>query len=173
MRPGALVLLVLLAAAGSATAWAHWPDEPLPAGAVADRVVVLKGARELRLERGGEALKTYRVALGRQPLGHKLQEGDGRTPEGVYRIESRSATSGYHRALRISYPDAADRALAASLGISPGGDVLVHGLPRGLGPVGRLHRLTDWTRGCIAVTNREIDEIWRAVPDGTPIEIRP
>jgi murein L,D-transpeptidase YafK len=173
MRPKGLALLLALATAGSAMVWAHWPGHPPPAGVVADRVVVLKGARELRIERGGVSLKTYRVALGRQPKGHKLHEGDDRTPEGTYRIDSRNARSAYHRALHVSYPNGVDRAIAARFGVSPGGDILVHGLGNGLGFLGRLHRLTDWTRGCIAVTNREIEEIWRAVPDGTPIEIRP
>jgi murein L,D-transpeptidase YafK len=144
-----------------------------PAVFAADSVVVEKGARRLTLLRGGQPLRIYYVALGRNPVGDKQRLGDGRTPEGVYRIESRNANSRYYRALRISYPDPAHARRARSLGVSPGGDIMIHGLPNGKGGVGAAHRAADWTEGCIALTNQEIDEIWRAVPDGTPIEIRP
>ena len=164
----------VLLAAGAALAWANLPDSPpLPAGAVADRVVVDKGERTLTLVRGGRVLKTYRVSLGGQPVGHKRREGDERTPEGVYRLDYRKDDSSAHRALHISYPDSADQARARAAGEDPGGLIMIHGLWNGLGWLGRLHRLRDWTDGCVAVTNREMDEIWRAVPVGTPIEIRP
>jgi len=154
--------------------WANLPDSPpLPAGAVADRVVVEKGAHTLTLLRHGAALKTYRVSLGGHPRGPKREEGDERTPEGVYRLDSRNPRSSAHLALHISYPDSADAARARTRGVQPGGLIMVHGISNGLGWLGRLHRLADWTDGCVAVTNREMDEIWRAVPTGTPIEIRP
>ena len=140
---------------------------------VADRVVVEKAARTLTLYRAGQAVKTYRVALGREPVGHKLQEGDGRTPEGTYRIDFHKRDSAFHRALHISYPNAADRAQARARGVSPGGDIMIHGLPNGAVAAGAAHRLRDWTEGCIAVTNSEIEELWTAVPDGTLVEIRP
>jgi len=153
--------------------WANAPDGPLPAGAVADRVVVDKSERTLTLLRRGAVLKTYRVSLGGEPAGPKRREGDERTPEGVYRLDYRKADSSAHRALHISYPDSADAARAKAEGADPGGLIMVHGITNGLGWIGRLHRVMDWTDGCVAVTNREMDEIWRAVPTGTPIEIRP
>lgn len=166
--------LALLSLVAGALGWANLPDgEPLPAGAVADRVVVDKSERALRLVRGGRVLKTYRVSLGGAPVGHKQREGDERTPEGRYVLDWRNPNSAMHRSLHVSYPDPADVARARAAGVPPGGDIMVHGIRDGLGWVGKLHRLVDWTDGCIAVTNREMDEIWRAVPDGTPIEIRP
>jgi murein L,D-transpeptidase YafK len=100
-------------------------------------------------------------------------ERDARTPEGRYLIDSRNVASAYHKALHISYPNADDRKRAAKLGVSPGGAVMIHGLPNGKGWLGGAHRLYDWTLGCIAVTDQEIDEIWNLVPTGTPVEIRP
>ena len=117
-------------------------------------------------------IKSYRVSLGRNPLGPKQQEGDKRTPEGLYRIDKRNEKSGFHRALHVSYPESRDFAAAAARGVSPGGDIMIHGLHNGLGWMGKLHRLVDWTAGCIAVTDPEIEEIWAAVPDGTPVEIK-
>lgn len=164
----------LLLTAGAVVGWANVPDAPpLHAGAVADRVVVDKSERTLTLLHHGSALKTYRVSLGGQPVGHKRREGDERTPEGVYTLDYRKADSSAHRALHISYPNGADQARARAAGEDPGGLIMIHGLWNGVGWLGRLHRLRDWTDGCVAVTNREMDEIWRAVPVGTPIEIRP
>lgn len=145
----------------------------MPATAQADKVLVLKSERRLTLLRDGKPLKSYRVALGWGPVGHKEREGDGKTPEGTYAIDSRNASSAFHKGLHISYPNAQDRAAAAKLGVSPGGDIMIHGMKNGLGWIGNLHRLIDWTNGCIAVTDQEITEIWRAVPNDTPIEIRP
>lgn len=153
--------------------YARWPREPLPPDVRADRVVVRKGARTLELYRSGRLLRAYPIALGRDPLGHKQQEGDGRTPEGRYVLDYRNPRSSYHKALHVSYPSAADSASARSRGVNPGGQIMVHGVRNGLGFVGRLHRIFDWTDGCIAVTDQEIDEIWRSVADGTPIEIEP
>lgn len=146
---------------------------PLPPAVVADRIVVHKAERELLLVAGGETLKRYHIALGGHPRGHKTQEGDRRTPEGVYRIAGRNPRSAYHLSLRISYPNEDDRIQTVHRGVSPGGDIMIHGLPNGFGWIGRLHRWVDWTAGCIAVTDSEIEEIWRSVPDGTPVEIKP
>lgn len=146
---------------------------PLSSALLADRVVVHKAERELLLVAEGKILKRYRIALGGHPRGHKTQEGDRRTPEGVYRIAGRNPRSAYHLSLRISYPNEEDRTQAARRGVSPGGDIMIHGLPNGFGWIGRLHRWADWTAGCIAVTDSEIEEIWRSVPDGTPVEIKP
>lgn len=138
-----------------------------------DRVLVLKKARILRLLDRGRALKEYRVALGGEPIGPKTRQGDHKTPEGMYVLDRRNAHSKFYRSIHISYPNTADRARARRLGISAGGDIMIHGLPNGYGWIGKEHRSRDWTDGCIAVTNEEMDEIWKAVPDGTPIEIRP
>jgi murein L,D-transpeptidase YafK len=145
---------------------------PVPPGAVADRIVVEKAARRMHLMRAGATLKTYRVSLGRNPVGHKQQEGDSRTPEGTYIIDSRNPQSRFHLSLRISYPNAADRRSAASRGVPPGGDIFIHGLPNGMASTAPF-AVRDWTDGCIAVTNGEIREIWAMVKDGTPIEIKP
>lgn len=165
--------LALLLVAGALTAYRFWPTTPIPPGAHADRVLILKGERALVLLRDGKPLKRYRVALGRDPRGPKQRQGDSRTPEGLYRIDARNAASRFHLALHISYPGAADRRRARQEGIAPGGDIMIHGMRNGWGWIGPLHRLIDWTDGCIAVTDREMDEIWRAVPAGTPVEIRP
>jgi murein L,D-transpeptidase YafK len=139
----------------------------------ADRVVVLKKERTLQLLSHEKVIKTYKVALGGDPVGPKARQGDHKTPEGVYVLDSRNAHSQFYKSIHISYPNAGDRAAARQKGASPGGDVFVHGLPNGYGWVGASHRLKDWTDGCVAVTDQEIDEIWQAVADGTPIEIRP
>ena len=149
------------------------PDHSLPPIGVADWILVEKKARRLTLFRNNRPLKSYDIALGRQPDGPKRFQGDNKTPEGRYRIASRKQNSDFHRALRISYPSPEDAAFAAKQKRSAGGDIMIHGLPNGMGSLGRLHLLRDWTAGCIAVTNAEIEELWRAVPDGTPIEIRP
>lgn len=144
-----------------------------PRGLVADSLVVDKSERRLELWSRGKAANVYSIALGGNPVDPKRCEGDGRTPEGRYRISGRNPNTAYHRSLRISYPDAADRRDARRLGCLPGGDVMIHGLAPGFGWLGAAHRLRDWTRGCIAVTDGEIEELWKAVPDGTPIVIRP
>jgi murein L,D-transpeptidase YafK len=139
----------------------------------ADRIVIVKSARTLTLLRQGQVLKTYKVALGQEPVGPKTQRGDSRTPEGDYVIDSRNPHSQFHLSLHVSYPNAADRARAVKLGVSPGGDIMIHGLPPAYAYLGALHRQTDWTLGCIAVTNAEIEEIWSLVPNGTKVEIKP
>lgn len=139
----------------------------------ADRVLVLKKERTFQLVRNGEIIKSYKVALGGDPIGPKRAQGDHKTPEGVYVLDFRNPHSQFYKSIHISYPNANDRAQARKRGVSPGGDVFVHGLPKGYAWVGASHRLKDWTDGCIAVTNAEIDEIWNSVADGTPIEIRP
>jgi len=154
-------------------AWANWPTERLGTGTRADLVVVRKSARVLELYQADSLLKSYAVSLGSDPLGPKRAEGDGRTPEGTYVLDYRKSDSSFHRALHISYPSASDTAQATANGLNPGGSIMVHGLPNGLGFLGRLHRYFDWTEGCVAVTNREIEEIWAAVADGTRIRVEP
>jgi lipoprotein-anchoring transpeptidase ErfK/SrfK len=149
------------------------PDRSLSPFGVADWILVEKKARRLTLFRNHKPFKSYDIALGRQPEGPKRFQGDNKTPEGRYRIDSRKKNSDYYRALHISYPNSDDAAYATKQKRSAGGDIMIHGLPKGMGSLGPFHRLRDWTAGCIAVTNTEIEELWRAIPDGTPIEIRP
>jgi murein L,D-transpeptidase YafK len=139
----------------------------------ADRILVLKSQHVLALFNHGKQIKTYKVALGGNPVGAKDRQGDHKTPEGHYIIDAKNERSQFHLALHISYPNAKDQARAATAGVSSGGDIMIHGLPPNFAWVGPLHRQTDWTDGCIAVTNAEIEEIWNLVPVGTPVDIQP
>ena len=127
----------------------------------------------MTLESNGHVLKTYRVALGGDPIGAKERQGDHKTPEGLYLVDAKNAQSQFYMALHISYPSAADRVRARKLGVSPGGDVEIHGLGKKYGWIGARHRLSDWTDGCVAVTNEEIEEIFKLVAVGTRVELRP
>lgn len=138
----------------------------------ADRVLVRKAQRRLELYREGRLLRSFRVALGFEPVGDKRHQGDGRTPEGVYTL-SRQQTRRYGPGLHVSYPRAGDARRAEAAGVDPGGDIYIHGLPVGLSVIGEDHARFDWTNGCIAVTDDEMAEIWARVVDGTPIEILP
>lgn len=145
------------------------PD--IPEGTKADRILVDKSDRLLILFRGEEEIARYsKIRFGDAPEGHKRFEGDERTPEGTYIIDGRNPVSSYHLSLRVSYPNAADRAYAEARGKSAGGNIFLHGQPNGYSgaPIAR-----DWTDGCIALSNAEIKQIWNVVPDGTEIEIRP
>ena len=137
----------------------------------ADRIVVDKSDRVLILYKAGKEMDRYTgIKLGDAPGGHKQFEGDEKTPEGQYTINGRNPASRYHLSLRVSYPNAADRAFAKKRGKSPGGDIFIHGQPNG-SPVNRLNY--DWTDGCIALSNAEIETLWKQVADGTVITIRP
>lgn len=139
----------------------------------ADAVRVEKGRRRLHLIRQGAIYRSYRISLGGVPTGHKQREGDLRTPEGRYRIDWRNPDSCCYKSLHVSYPGSEDRQHAAERGDDPGGLIMVHGQLDGWGWLGWLNVWRDWTHGCIAVRNVPMEEIWRAVPDGVPIEIRP
>ena len=143
--------------------------ERITRGGMVDRIVVKKSERRLYLMRGDEPFRTYRVALGYSPTGHKRRQGDGKTPEGVYLIDGRNARSNYRKALSISYPNTSDRLHAMRDGRNPGGLIMIHGQPNRKDE----HKTGDWTFGCIAVSNMAIDEIWALTSDGTPIEILP
>ena len=138
-----------------------------------DLVVVEKQQHLMQLFDHGKLVKSYQVALGRGGPGPKTLEGDNKVPEGVYQITGRLPRSAFHLALHIGYPTEAQRLAATQAHVDPGGDVMIHGIRKGFGWIGSLHRRLDWTRGCVAVTDAEIEEIWRLVPDGATIDIRP
>jgi murein L,D-transpeptidase YafK len=138
-----------------------------------DKIVIEKNARRLMLISKGEVLKTYKIALGGNPVGPKERQGDNKTPEGTYVIDSRNKDSRYHLSLHISYPNERDKKRAKELGVSPGGNIMIHGIKNGFSWVGDAHTEVDWTKGCIAVTDEEIEEIARVAPNRTIVEIRP
>lgn len=142
-------------------------------GRQADRVVVYKSERKLVLQSQGKEIRSYKVALGGEPIGPKTRRGDHRTPEGIYTLDSRNPNSHFYKAFHISYPNPKDVATAKKLGVNPGGDIMLHGLPKEYAWVGKAHTSHDWTDGCIAVSNEEMDELWKLIPTGTPIEIKP
>lgn len=159
--------LLSLAALLIAIALPVFAEEP------ADRIVIEKSARKMTLYRNGDPIHTYKVALGGEPKGPKTQQGDHKTPEGEYIIDARNEHSHYYKSLHISYPNPADRERAHKLGLSPGGDIMIHGLPNREGFIGKAHVLHDWTDGCIAVTDEEMDEIWPLIRTPTPVQIKP
>jgi murein L,D-transpeptidase YafK len=167
-RPVLFAVLLAIAECISVPAGAKTPNKQK-----ADRIVIVKSERTLTLLNRGQILKTYKVALGGNPVGAKEKAGDKRTPEGEYVIDSKNAKSRFHLALHISYPNANDLKRARELGATPGGGVEIHGLESQYAWVGSLHRQVNWTAGCIAVTNAEIEEIWSLVEVGTPVDIRP
>ncbi|HZD39531.1 MAG TPA: L,D-transpeptidase family protein [Terriglobales bacterium] len=138
-----------------------------------DRILIEKSARRLTVISRGDVLKTYKIALGGNPIGPKERQGDNKTPEGTYVIDARNRDSRYHLSLHISYPNEEDKNRARELGVSPGGDIMIHGIKNGSSWVGNAHAQVDWTNGCIAVTNEEIEEIARLAPNGTIVQIRP
>lgn len=176
LAPGWL-LAAFLAPAGllGVTLWDHYEPwdltPPRELTQEVDRIVIEKGRRTMAVYRDGEILKRYPVALGFAPEGDKERQGDGRTPEGVYRIDRRNSQSRFHLSLGIDYPREADRAEAAALGASPGGDIFIHGQPNRLPDSMMLPG--DWTDGCVALTNAEIEELFRFTPIGTEVEILP
>ncbi|WP_227545998.1 L,D-transpeptidase family protein [Marinobacter fonticola] len=138
-----------------------------------DRVVVHKASRRMDLIAGNEPILSYRISLGDNPEGHKLWEGDERTPEGDYTLDWRNSESRFYKSLHISYPNDRDRKLAEAWGLNPGGAIMIHGLPNDAGDLAFAYAGLDWTDGCIAVNNEAMDEIWSLVKDGTPIRILP
>ncbi len=164
--------LLVIVAVIAFTAWNMAP-QPVSTLPDIDNIIVRKSARKLEVYHAGELVKTYHIALGKNPQGHKQREGDSKTPEGKYFIAYHNPKSSYHLSLKISYPNEQDKLNAEKMGVSPGGDIMIHGLPNRAPFLGKLHNLTDWTQGCIAVNNQEIEEIYAAVKDGTPIELLP
>lgn len=165
-RTVAMAAALALLLGGAAPVAARTPPAMAAKPQQADFVLVDKSARRMQLLRGGKVLRTYSILLGDAPKGHKRQQGDERTPEGEYRISGRNPNSRFHLSLRVSYPNAADRKQAQARGVDPGGDIMIHGgTPPGYS--------RDWTDGCIALTDRQIEELWSLVPTGTPIRIDP
>ncbi|KJK18562.1 murein L,D-transpeptidase family protein [Pseudomonas sp. NPDC087612] len=147
------------------------PQAPKPA--LIDKILVIKSERRLQLISAGTPLKTYRISLGKQPKGAKLREGDKRTPEGFYWIDWRKQSDRYNLAMHVSYPNITDAARARREGVPPGGMIMIHGTPLSEEYPEEVFHTLDWTEGCIAMTNRDMREVWNMVPDGTMIEIRP
>jgi murein L,D-transpeptidase YafK len=150
-------------------------SRPEPQVTHVDSVLVRKSERKLELINDGEVYREYKISLGDAPVGHKFREGDERTPEGDYILDWRNPNSSFHKSIHVSYPNARDRAFARAMGFNPGGMIMIHGRPNWLTSpaVAREYDNKDWTNGCIAVKNHEMDEIWRLVRDGTPIRILP
>jgi hypothetical protein len=164
------VLGLALALGGCAT-----PKPPEPPPLVADQVVVRKSEHKMQLLKAGHVVREYRINLGDNPYGHKQRQGDERTPEGPYLLDWRNPNSLYYKSIHVSYPNALDRSLAEAKGVDPGGSIMIHGRPNYIDSPRILAEYDnrDWTNGCIAVKNAEMDEIWNAVRDGTPILILP
>jgi murein L,D-transpeptidase YafK len=161
-----LLAITISITIGVGLAYANMPDQ-------VDRVVVKKSNRMLALYQGEQVIRTYPISLGKNPIGHKVRRGDKRTPEGRYKIDWRNPDSRYHLALHISYPNSTDRSQASRLGVSPGGSIMLHGLPPKFADGDKVMLDLDWTDGCIAVSNQAIEEIWQMVTDNTVIEIWP
>lgn len=142
-------------------------------GQVADSVLVIKSEARLYLMREGRELGSFKVAFGSNPKGHKQEQGDERTPEGRYILDHKNPHSKYYKSIHISYPNAQDRANARLRGVDPGGDIMIHGQANGYERFSFIAQLFNWTNGCIALSNSDMDVVWQAVIPGTPIEIRP
>ncbi|WP_417356772.1 L,D-transpeptidase family protein [Flavobacterium sp.] len=173
MKISRMILLGMLSVPVALGVYYFLPEKALPKGSVIDRLMVYKSKRKMLVYNGDNLLKTYTISLGKNPVEHKQFEGDNKTPEGVYSINERNPNSAYHKNLGVSYPNKADREFAAKLGKSPGGLIKIHGLRNDRGYIGKFHRWKDWTAGCIAVTNDEIDELYTAVKENAVIEILP
>jgi murein L,D-transpeptidase YafK len=150
-----------------------YPENKLPKNATIDNLVVFKSKRQLLAYSNGQLLKTYKISLGKQPIGSKVFEGDNKTPEGKYTINDKNANSICHKNLGISYPNLKDIKNAKDIGKPAGGDIKIHGMLNNFGFIGKFHRWIDFTNGCIMVTDEEVDELFGAVKIGTPIEINP
>ena len=170
------ILILTALAIGALALYRYRLPEPAPAplpplSGQIDRILIEKSARRLTVYRDGDALRSYTVALGFAPEGDKERQGDGKTPEGLFRIDRRNADSRFHLSLGIDYPQREDVIRASAGGYAPGGDIFIHGQPNAF--FGKATLRHDWTAGCIAVADAEIEELWRITPIGTPVDIRP
>jgi len=168
-----MVIATLLITLAGITIYYFYPGRKLPKGKEIDKLIVYKSKRKMLAYSDKELLKTYTISLGKNPIGHKEFEGDCKTPEGIYSINDRNSNSAYYKNLGVSYPNEADKEYAQKQGKSPGGLIKIHGLRNDRGYVGKFHRFKDWTAGCIAVTNKEMDELFTAVKQDAIIEILP
>jgi murein L,D-transpeptidase YafK len=155
------------------TVYYFYPESSFPENVTIDKIVILKSSRQLKAFSHGKLIKKYKISIGGNPIGQKEFEGDKKTPEGIYFIDEKNPKSGYHRNLGISYPNQADIRRAKKFGEKTGSDIKIHGIRNGFGFIGKFHRLCDWTLGCIAVTNSEIEELYDHSTIGTIIEIKP
>jgi murein L,D-transpeptidase YafK len=155
------------------TVYYFYPEKKLPSDIQINKLIVYKTKRQLLAYSNGHLTKTYKISLGRQPIGDKEYEGDKKTPEGLYFINDKNPNSVYHKNLGISYPDENDIKNAKRISKPAGGDIKIHGLRKKTGFISKFHRWFDWTLGCIALTDEEIDELYNAVKIGTPILIKP
>ena len=170
MRKMIYVILLLIV---GIVIYYFYPEAKLPKGKIIDRIEVFKSQRKMMVYSEGKLLKTYKISLGKNAKGHKEVEGDFKTPEGIYEINAKNPKSGYHKNLGVSYPNDSDIAHAKSLGKSPGGHIKIHGIRNGDGYISKFQRWKDWTAGCIAVTNEEVDELYESVKMGAVIKIKP
>ncbi len=169
-----ITLLVIAIIFITSAAWFYLhPPQKIPSNIKVDKILVEKSARRLHVQSAGKTIVSYPISLGGRPKGDKQCEGDNKTPEGEYILDWRNPDSVAYKSLHISYPNEDDRREAVELGCSPGGSIMIHGIAGGWGWIGRFHRFDDWTQGCVAVTNEEMEQLWWAVEDGTPIEIKP
>ncbi len=168
-----LLFILLFLLLTGAVIYYFIPESPLPEGMPIDKLVINKSKRELIAYSNQRVVKRYFISLGRNPSGDKKFQGDSKTPEGRYFIDSKNPNGDYFMNLGISYPDRNDRIYAKRSGKNPGGDIKIHGLKNGFGFLRKFHRFTDWTNGCIGLTNKEIEELYEAVNIGTVIQINP
>jgi murein L,D-transpeptidase YafK len=173
MKTLKIILLCFAMLLISITVYYFFPEKKLNTSKPIDKIIVLKSRRKLLVLSGNQLLKEYKISLGKSPTGAKHFEGDYKTPEGIYTIESKNPQSGYFKNLGISYPSENDINFAKENGKKPGGLIKIHGLKNGMGFIGKFHRWTDWTNGCIALTNQDMDELYNNIKVGTPIEIKP
>ena len=165
------LLFAVLALSFIAISYYFFPEQKLPSDSKVDKILVEKSKRQMHVYSNGKKLNTYTVSLGFRPRGKKRFEGDGRTPEGIYSIVSKNEQSIAHKSFGISYPNTAEKQFAACYRKSAGGNIMIHGMMNGLGYWGKFHRFIDWTAGCIALTNMEMDDLFRHVDVGCKVEI--
>ncbi len=173
MTTKTIILSTLILSLTALTVYYIYPEQKLSSNIKIDSLVVTKSKRELMAFSNGELIKTYKISLGKNPVGDKEFEGDKKTPEGIYFINAKNPNSGYYKNLGISYPNKHDLEVSKKIGKPTGGDVKIHGLKNGIGFISKFQRWYDWTAGCIALTDQEVDELYNTVDIGTKIEIKP
>ncbi|MBL0358810.1 MAG: L,D-transpeptidase family protein [Chitinophagaceae bacterium] len=173
MNRNRIILLLFIASVAGLLTYYWYPCKKISAGIVIDRIIVYKSKSLMEVYSKEQLILTYVIAIGKKPVGAKQFMGDGKTPEGEYRIADKNPNSGWHKNLGISYPNQQDIANAAKLGKPSGGDIKIHGLKNGAFNIGRFHRWKNWTNGCIAITNEEMDDLYQHTTVGTVVIIKP